>query len=138
MNGVPISICSITQKFMMLSVTEVKIAAGVIVAQDMLCVYHLMESLELEFELPTVLNMDNSSAVDIPNSWSVGGRTHQVDVHNYVLCELQDQGLLKIKYIAGEKNHADMSEIYDRHVPLYMGIDNYVSNQGSSGEVVSD
>ena len=74
MNGVPISICSITQKFMMLSVTEVKIAAGVIVAQDMLCVYHLMESLELEFELPMVLNMDNSSAVDIANSWSVGGR----------------------------------------------------------------
>ena len=38
-NGVPISSRSITQKFVTLSVTEAKIAAGVMVAQDMLYVY---------------------------------------------------------------------------------------------------
>jgi hypothetical protein len=38
-NDVPISFCRVTQKFVILSVTEAKIAAGVMVAQDMLYVY---------------------------------------------------------------------------------------------------
>jgi hypothetical protein len=44
-----------------------------------------MESLELEVELPMVLEMDNSRAVEIANSWSVGGRMRHVDVRNYFL-----------------------------------------------------
>ncbi len=143
-NDVPISFRSVTQKFVMLSVTEAEIAAGVMVAQDMLYVYRLMESLELEVELPMVLEMDNSGAVDIANSWSVGGRTRHVDVRNYFLRELKDQGLLAIKHIAGEQNDADIftknvtSAIFDRHVPLYVGKDGYVRDRVSSGEAVSE
>jgi hypothetical protein len=66
-------------------VTEAKIAARVIVAQDMLYVYRLLESLELEVELPMILKMDDSGAVDIANSWSVGGRMCHVYVCNYFL-----------------------------------------------------
>ena len=69
-----------TQKFVMLSVTEAEIAAGVMVSQDMLYIYCTFESLKLKVELPMVLEMDNSGAVDIANSWSVGGRTRHVDV----------------------------------------------------------
>ena len=79
-DNVPISFRSATQKFVMLSVTEAKIAAGVMVAQDMLYIYHSLESLKLKVELPMVLEMDNSGAVDIANSWSVSGRTRHVDV----------------------------------------------------------
>jgi hypothetical protein len=61
------------------------IGAGVMVAQDMFYMYRLLESLELEVELPMVLKMDNSGAVNIANSWSVGGRMHHVDVRNYFL-----------------------------------------------------
>jgi len=91
-----------------------------------------------------ILKMDNSGAVDIANSWSVGGRTCHVDVRNYFLRELKDQGLLVIKHIAGEKNDADIftknvtSAIFNRHVPLYVGTDEYVSAQSSSGEAVGN
>jgi hypothetical protein len=128
----------------MLSVTEAKIAAGMMVAQHMLDVYRLLESLELQVELPFVLEMDNSNAVDIGNSWSVGGRTRRVDAHNYFLQELKDQGLLVIKHIAGEKNNAHIftknmtSAVFDRHAPMYMGTDEYVSNRSLSGEAVVD
>ena len=54
----------------------------------------VMESLELQVELPMVLEMDNSGAVDIANSWSAGGRTRHVDVRNYFLHELKDQVLV--------------------------------------------
>ena len=80
MDNVPISFRSVTQKFMTQSVTEAKFAAGVMVAQDMLYIYHSLESLKLKVELPMVLEMDNSGAVDTVNSWSVGGRTRHVDV----------------------------------------------------------
>ena len=59
----------------MLSVTKADIAAGVMVAHDMLYIYRLMESLELKVELSMTLEIENSGAVDIANSWSVGGRT---------------------------------------------------------------
>ena len=91
-----------------------------------------------------ILEMDNSGAVDIANSWSVGGRTCHVDVQNYFLRELKDQGLLVIKHIVGGKNDADIftknvtPAIFNMHVPLYMGTDKYVSNQISRGEAVGD
>ncbi len=71
-DNVPIVFRSVTQKFVMLSVTEAKIAAGVMVAQDMLYIYQSLESLKFKVELPMVLEMDNSRTVDIANSWSVG------------------------------------------------------------------
>jgi hypothetical protein len=89
--------------------------------------------LELEVELPMTLEMDNSGLVDIANSWSVGGRTHHVDVRNYFLQELKDQGLLVIKHIAGEQNDADIftknvtSAIFNKQMPLNVGADEYVS-----------
>jgi hypothetical protein len=65
-------------------------------------------------------------------------------VRNYFLQELKDQGLLVIKHIAGEQNDADIftknvtSAIFNKHVPLYVGTDEYVSTQSSSGEAVRD
>jgi hypothetical protein len=142
-NGAPISFRSATQKFVTLSVTEAEIATGVIVVQDMLYIYHLLESLDLSIKLPVVLEMDNSGAVDIANSWSVGGRTRHVDIRKYFLQELNDQGLLVIKHIPGERNDDDIfmknvtSVIFNRHIPLYMGNDEYLQQvRASSGEAV--
>ena len=48
------------------------------------------------------------------------------------------------KHITGERNDADIftknmtSAIFDRHVPLYVGKDEYISDRGLSGEAVSD
>ena len=107
--------------------TEAEIAAGVMVAQDMLYMYCLLESLKLKVELPMMLEMDNLVAVDISNSWSMGGRTHHVDVRNYFLCKLKDQGLLVIRYIMGESSDDDIftknmtSSVLNMHIPLYTG-----------------
>jgi hypothetical protein len=86
----------------------------------------------------------NSGAVNIANSWSVGGRMRHVDVRNYFLQELKDQGLLVIKHIAGEKNDVDIftknvtSAVFDRHVPMYVGTEEYITDQSLSGEAVGD
>ena len=99
-NGAPVTFQSATQKFVTLSVTEAESTAGVMIVQDMVYIYCLLKSLELEVKLPMVLEMDNKGAVDLANNWSMGGRTRHMDVYNYFLHELKEQGLLIIKHVS--------------------------------------
>lgn len=95
--------------------------------QDMLYMYHLLESLKQKVELPMVLEMNNSIAVDIADSWSAGDKPQHVDVQNYLLCKLKDQELLIIRQISGDSNDVDifaknvLSAVFISHIPLYMG-----------------
>ena len=129
---------SATQKFVTLSVTEAEGAAGVMVAQDMLYAYRLLESLELQVELPMILEMDNKGAVDLANNWSVGGRTRHVDVRNHFLRELKDLGLLVVKFVPGDENDADIftkntsAAVFERHIPKFIGVDEYMENKPPS------
>ena len=67
-----------------------------------------------------------------------------MDVRNYFLRELKDQGLLVIRHDSGESNDADIftknvtSTIFDRHLPLYVGHDEYLRVRDSSGEAVRE
>jgi hypothetical protein len=56
---------------------------------------------DLKVQLPMVLEMDNKGAVNLANSWSVGGRTRHVDVQMFFLRELKDDGLIVIRHISG-------------------------------------
>lgn len=95
---------TVSQKFVTLSVTEAEIAAGVMMAQDLLYVYHLVELIGLDINLPMLLEIDNSVAVDIANGWSVKGCTHHVDVCNYFVHELEDKEMMVIKHIPRKTN----------------------------------
>ena len=134
----PVIFRSSTQKFVTLSVTEAETAAGVMIAQDMLYVYRLVLSLGLKVELPMLLEMDNKGAVDLANNWSVGGCTRHVDVRNFFLRELKDEGLLVIKHIPGDENDADIftkntsAPIFNKHVTKFVGNDEYLSAQTTS------
>ena len=66
-----------------------------------------------------------------------------VDIDNYFLGELKDQGLLVIKHILGDSNDADIfvknvtSAIFNLHRPLYIGNAEYLSQtRASSGEAI--
>ena len=85
---------SLTQKSVTLSVTEADEGAAVTCAQDMMYTKNAIESLHLEVELPMVLEIDNHGAVDLINSWSVGGRTRHTGVRLNYLQELTEQGIM--------------------------------------------
>ena len=133
--GAPACFRNATQKFVTLSVTESESGAGVSTTQDMMYCYRIVTSLGLKVELPMVLEMDNKGAVDLANNYSVGGRTRHVDVKFFFLRELKEQGLLVIKHVPGEKNDADIftknvtASIFERHLPLYVGMDEYLKVQ---------
>jgi hypothetical protein len=115
-------------------VTEAKGAAGVTEAQDIFFVYNILKSLGLKVQLPMVLEMDNKGAVNLANSWSVGGRTRHVDVRMYFLRELKDDGLLVIRHISGDDNDAGIftknttSAVFNKHIVKFVDNGEYVQN----------
>jgi hypothetical protein len=66
---------SATQKTVALSSCKAKLNAAVLCVQDMIYQKNMLESIGLKVELPMVLEMDNKGAIDLVNSFSVGGRT---------------------------------------------------------------
>jgi hypothetical protein len=89
----------------------------------------------LQVEIPMVLEMDNKGAVDLANNWSVGGRTRHVDVRNYFLRELKDEGVLSIKHVSGEDNEADIftkntsGPVFEKHIRKFVGDDEYMVSE---------
>ena len=53
-----------------------------------------------KIELPMILHVDNRGAVDLINSWSVGGRTRHVDVRYWYLRKLKEQGVIRVEWIS--------------------------------------
>ena len=88
--------------------------AAVTCAQDMMYAKNIIESLELEVELPMVLELGNREAVALINSWSVGGRTQHTGVRLNYLPELKEQGVMVFQWVSGHENDAD---IHTKNVP---------------------
>ena len=131
-NEAPATFRSATQKFVASSVTEAEGAAGVMTVQDMPYVYCLFLSMGLAVGLPMVPEMDNKGAVDLANNWSMGDRTWHMDVQNYLLRDLKDEGLLAIKQVSWEDNDAGISTknttgpLFEKHNPNIVGVNEYM------------
>jgi hypothetical protein len=135
---------SSTQKSVALSVCEAEQTAGVLCAQDMLYVRHILESMGLKVKLPMILEMDNKGAVDLANNWSIGGRTRHVDVRQCFLRELKESKLMDIRWIKGSENDADAftknldGPAFEKCIRTLVGQDvhmkSYTSEQGGCQE----
>jgi hypothetical protein len=64
---------SATQKTAALSSCEAELNAAVLCVQDMIYQKNMLELIGLKVEYPMVLEMDNRGAIDLINSFSVGG-----------------------------------------------------------------
>ncbi len=123
----PVMHQSATQKTVALSVCKAEMNLAVLCAQDMIYEKHVLESLGLQVETPMVLQMDNKGAVDLINSFSVGGRTHHIDVQQCFLWELKEAKIMVVTWIPGTENVADMftknldGPAFKRYAELLLG-----------------
>jgi hypothetical protein len=114
-----------------LSVTEAELFAGVMCVQDMLFIMRVLNSLGLQVELPMILEIDNKGAKDLINNWSIGGRLRHVEVKQFFLRELKEQGLLKVNWLNSEDNTADIftknlgGPLFNKHASAICGPDDY-------------
>ena len=76
--------------------------------------------------------------MDLANKWSVGGRTHHVDVRNHFLREFKDMVLIQCRYVPGPENDADIftknvtAAIFEKPIPKFVGVDEYMRDGGVS------
>ena len=63
LEGAPVMFKSSMQKYFPLSVCEAEQTAGVLCAQDMVYVQHILESMGLKVKFPMILEMDNKGAI---------------------------------------------------------------------------
>ena len=71
---------SATQKTVALSSCKAELNAAVLCVQDMIYQKNTLELIGLKVEYPMVLEMDNRGAIDLINSFSVGGCTRHINV----------------------------------------------------------
>jgi len=128
------------QKSFALSVCEAEQTMGVLCAQDMLYVWHILESMGLKVKLPMILEIDNKGAVDLANNWSIGGRTRHVDVRQCFLRELKESKVLDIRWIKGLENDADAftknldGPAFEKCMGQDVHMKSYTSEQGGCQE----
>ena len=102
--------------------------------QDALFVKKILKSLRRKVKLPILASIGNGGAVDICNNWSVGGRTHHVEVKQNFLQELKEAGIVEYQWISTANNEADMftknlvGPEHNKHAVRLCGHNKYYSN----------
>jgi len=125
LNGAPIVMRSVGQKIVALSTTEAELIALAMVVQEMLYVMRILESMHLKVQKPMIVECDNKGAVDLCNSWTVGGRTKHIDTRYYFLRELKEEGVIAFRWISGKINSADLftknlpNPLFTKHAGYY-------------------
>ncbi len=99
---------SAMQKTVALSSCKAELNAAVLCVQDMIYQKNTLELIGLKVEYPMVLEMDNRGAIDLINSFSVGGCMQHIDVKQCFLQELKEAKILVVKWITGSENEADI------------------------------
>lgn len=134
----PVSMKSKMMPIVALSVTEAELFAAVQCAQDMMHTMRILESIGLQIEKPMKLYVDNKGAVDITHNWSVGGRTRHIEVKQYFLRELKEEGLIEVQWIPNDKMTADVltknlsPTEFAKHISSFVSDDVYGSHEGES------
>ena len=62
----------------------------------------------LRVGLLMILQVDNRDIVDLVNNWNVTGCMHHITVNTNFLCELKEQGLIKVEWIQTAENSTDL------------------------------
>jgi hypothetical protein len=145
LEGAPLSMKSSGQKSVTLSTAEAELASSTSCAQDMLYEMRVLESIGLKVKKPMVLYNDNKGAVDLINNWSVGGRTRHIEVRQYFLRELKEEGVIITVWCSGDTMSSDLftknleRPLFERHAETFCGIDEYSkSTKSSQGESVGE
>ena len=139
LNDAPVSSASRMQGHVTLSVTEAELTAATQRAQDMLFVMRVIESVGLKIKKPMMLEVDNKGAKDLTHNWSVGGRTRHVNVRGWFLRDLNEEGVIEVKWIAGDDDSADLftknlaGPLFEKHARIYCGDDECMKDEQRVG-----
>ena len=132
LEGAPIAMKSQMQHSVTLSSTEAEYVAATSCVQDMLFAMQVVESIGLKVKKPMVLHMDNKGAIDLVNTWRVGGRTKHIDVRHHFIRDLKELGVIEIVWKASGEMVGDLftknlgQSLFNTHTSVFSGVDEYL------------
>jgi hypothetical protein len=97
----------------------------------MIFVMRLLQSRGLNVKTPMILEVDNAGAKDLTENWIVGGRTRHVNVPEYSLRDMKEDGVIRVRWTINE-NSSDLftknlaGPLFEKHSSIYCAIDEYM------------
>jgi hypothetical protein len=79
-----------------------------------------------------IMEVDNKGAVDLVNTYSVGGRTRHVETRQYSLRQLKEENSIEVIWTPGELNSSNLYTKnlarvdFKKHTKAYVGDDKYM------------
>jgi hypothetical protein len=84
-------------------------------------------SKQTKLKKPMILEVNNKGAKDMTHNWSVKGPTRNVNVREWFLRDLKEEGIIEVKWIARDNNSADLftknlqGPLFEKHTKMYCG-----------------
>ena len=107
-HGVPISFKTAQQKSVTLSSAEAEWTALSEAVKEIKFLIQLCENVQIKVQLPVVVRVDNNAAIFMSKNVTTTSRTKHVDVRTKFVRELQQSGVISIKFVRSEDNISDI------------------------------
>ena len=107
--GIPIAWRSKGMKSVVLSTTEAEYMALSEVVKELKFIVQLLQTMNIEVELPITVHVDNVGAIWLSNNCTMSDRTKHIDIRTSFVMEYQEDGKIIIKFVKSEENDADIS-----------------------------
>ena len=71
-------------------------------------IVQLLQTMNIEVELPITVHVDNVGAIWLSNNCTTSDRTKHIDIRTSLVKEYQEDGKIIIKFVKSEENEADI------------------------------
>ena len=91
-----------------LSTTEAEYMAPSEVVKELKFIAQLLQTMNIEVELPITVHVDNVGAIWLSNNHTTSDRTKHIDIRTSFVKEYQEDGKVIIKFVKSEKYEAEI------------------------------
>ena len=95
-------------KSVVLSTTEAEYMALSEVVKELKFIVQLLQTMNIEVELPITVHVDNVGAIWLSNNCTTSDRTKHIDIRTSFVKEYQEDGKIIIKFVKSVENGADI------------------------------
>ena len=106
--GIPIAWRSKGMKRVVLSTTEAEYMALSEVVKELKFIVQLLQTMNIEVELPITVHVDNVGAIWLSNNRTTIDKPKHIDIRTSFVKEYQEDGKIIIKFVKSEENAADI------------------------------
>ena len=106
--GIAIAWRSKGMKSAVLSTTEAEYMALSEVVKELKFIVQLLQTMNVEVELPITVYVDNVGAIGLSNNRTTSDRTKHIDIRISFVKEYQEDGKIIIKFVKSEVNEVDI------------------------------